>query len=122
MATEEGAEVIGLSAEFGIPAIQKKLDLLSDIHGSLENFHIRDRGRFTEMMYSVFVVAQIGDRDLADDKGYAITSVRRWITGKNAPHKSSWDRIREWCLKALSKEMDALQRQLDQHQIVAATM
>lgn len=112
MTTGNGAEVVELSRDFGVVAVHKKYDLLSAIHGALDNIEIKDRTRFTEMMHNVFVVAQLSDRELADDTGYAITSVRRWINGKTAPHKSAWAGIRTWCLEELAMEMEKLQTEL----------
>lgn len=126
MTTGNEAEVVAFE-HMGVVAVQKKYELLSAVHGALDNIEINSRKRFTEMMESIFneFGAGVSDRKLADDTGYAITSVRRWISGKTAPHKSAWSGIRTWCLDELASEMVKLQSKLERlkhdEQVVIAT-
>jgi hypothetical protein len=106
------SNVVRLRRGFGEPAAQAKLDFLKTVHSTLAEMKIDERAIFGEMMFNVFNLAKLSEREMADDMGYNITSVRRWIEGKTTPHKAIWPNVRDWCLFHLAREINELRIKL----------
>lgn len=82
-----------------------ELSILRCLHGMIENDAIETRDEFGDLMKAAFEHGRLDPRALADDLGYSISTVYRWIEARSAPHPSLWPRVVEWTLGALSAKI-----------------
>ena len=85
--------------------VKSEIKVLTQLHGILEREPIRDRSQFGDLMNAAFERGRLDARVLADELGYNISAVYRWIEGRSAPHKSLWPRIVQWITSAIEQRI-----------------
>lgn len=80
------------------------------LHGILENSQPTNKTEFADLMKAAFENKRLDPRVMADDLGYSISSIYRWIEGKSAPHSCMWPKISEWVLDAFSIKIEMLEQ------------
>jgi hypothetical protein len=81
--------------------LDSEISVLRRIHGMLEHDPIATRDEFADLMKAAFQRMRFDARKLADDLGYSISAVYRWIDGTSAPHPSVWPTIVRWIMRAI---------------------
>ena len=85
--------------------VTSELGVLRRLHGMLEFDPINTRERFGDLMRAAFEHCKLDPRALADDLGYSLSAVYRWIDGRTAPHASLWPTIVGWIMHAIERKI-----------------
>jgi predicted DNA-binding transcriptional regulator AlpA len=93
--------------------LSSEISVLTRMHAMLEHDGVRDKAEFSDMMTALMEKGRLDPRRLADDLGYSISSVYRWIDGSHAPHPSAWPRVVEWMVAAIGTKLDELEKEVE---------
>ena len=85
-----------------------EISVMTQIHAMLEHDGVRDRAEFSDMMGATMQNGRLDPRALANDLGYSMSAVYRWIDGSSAPHPSTWPRVVAWITTNLGQRIDEL--------------
>jgi hypothetical protein len=94
--------------------VKTEINALRRLHGMLEHDGVRSREEFRDMMVAAFTHGRLELRELADDLGYAYSTVFRWLEGRSAPHSSLWPRIVAWIVSALERKIATIEQNLQE--------
>ncbi len=81
--------------------VNSEVSVLRRMHAMLEHDPITDREEFGDLMKAAFQHGRFDPRKLADDLGYSLSAIYRWIDGSSAPHSSLWPTIVGWVMGAI---------------------
>ena len=92
--------------KFSRLAISSKVATIEQIQSLLEDdSRVFTRESFIDLIRAVFAHSvSLDARALADDMGFQYSSVKRWIVGRAAPHRSLWSTVIVWIQKALEQK------------------
>ncbi len=85
--------------------------MMTRMHAMLEHDGVRDRDEFADMMEAAMQAGRLDPRALANDLGYSLSSVYRWVDGSSAPHPSTWPRVVDWVVAGLARRIGDLEAQ-----------
>lgn len=63
------------------------------------------KDQFQDLMRAAFTFGGLSGQELADDMGYSVSSVSRWISGHNAPHPALWPQIISWITQKIGLQI-----------------
>jgi len=104
---------MAIVTDTGVEAARQKLAFLGKIRAIIAMANIDSNCKFFELMDICFNEIALDEHSLATSTSHNITTVRRWIGARNAPHRSLWPTIIDWCQNALASEIDRLQQEVD---------
>lgn len=85
------------------------LATLRRIHGTIEAREIVTKEQLWDLLQAVFLDNLLDRKEFAQDLGYNISSVNRWIDARTAPHKSFWGQICNWILGAIAARVEEME-------------
>lgn len=91
----------------------RRLRLLS---GLIQSHPVKSREQFLDLVNAIFGVGILDPKAFANDMGYSISSVYRWIDGASAPHQSIWSKVEAWILDAIRARIESLEPQAGENE------
>jgi hypothetical protein len=99
--------------------LSSDISVMTRMHDMLEHDGVEDRAAFSDMMAAAIKHGGLDPRALANDLGYSLSSVYRWIDGTSMPHPSGWSKVVDWVVTALATRIEELHDQNEPAKAVA---